>query len=105
MAGRVAGKYKAICTPVGNIPKYEDISALYSSHLNKQYSEEQYHEQFSIRTAKLLGKLSRIEAIYRAEQGVPDLLFLEITTEKERLQKARKEFGETILPEAFQEIS
>ena len=101
MAGRVSGKYSAIKTPTGFIPKYEDIAELFSSQLSKPYKKGQYAEAFSIRTGKLLSKLERIESIYRAEEGVPEMLFSQLEGERARLMDAKKEFGETIPPFSF----
>lgn len=102
MAGRISGKYSAIKTPVGFIPKYKDISELFSSQLGKGYGEEQYNGQFSIRTGKLLEKLARIEAIYRAEENAPQELFTQINEERKRLMQAEREFGgKAIAPSAF----
>ena len=101
MAGRVSGKYSALKTPVGFIPKYDDVKELFSSQLQKQYTRGQYDEQFSIRAVKLLEKLDRIGAIYEKEEGIPETLFKEIKDERERLLGARKSLGETIPPSAF----
>jgi len=37
---RVNNEYEAIETPVGRIPKYEDIKTLFNSKLNKDYTRK-----------------------------------------------------------------
>ena len=63
MEGRVHNEYEGIETPIGIIPKYEDINALFKQIFDKEYTREEYEEQFSIRIIKLLERLDRIEAI------------------------------------------
>ena len=56
--GRVNKEFEAIKTPIGNIPKYEDLKMLFKRELNKDYSQEEYVAQFSIRTINILKKCS-----------------------------------------------
>jgi phosphoenolpyruvate carboxykinase (GTP) len=71
MEGRVHGDYDAIKTPIGYIPKYEDIKVLFKKIFNREYSRELYEKQFSIRAAKFLEKIERMEKIYAEEEDVP----------------------------------
>ncbi|MCD6372731.1 MAG: phosphoenolpyruvate carboxykinase (GTP), partial [Thermococcus sp.] len=64
---RVHGDVEAIETPIGYIPKYEDLKRLFKQVLNKDYSREDYEKQFTIRVPELLAKIERIEKIYREQ--------------------------------------
>lgn len=64
MEGRINNRYDAIKTPVGYIPKYQDLKELFKKHLNKDYKQEAYRKQFSIRVKENLKKLDRIEQSY-----------------------------------------
>ena len=102
MEHRIHDDVDAIRTPIGFIPKYDDIKRLFREVLKKDYSKEEYNEQFSIRVRKLLEKLERIEKIYR--ETVPDTpaaLYRIIDEQRGRLTEARLQLGDEITPESF----
>lgn len=71
--GRIHGEFDAIRTPIGYLPKYEDLRELFEKGLNgKIYTKKEYEEQFSIRIRKYLEKLDRMEALFRDEPHMPD---------------------------------
>ncbi len=98
---RVNGDVDAIETPIGYIPRYEDLKRLFSQELGKEYSHEDYTKQFTIRVPELLAKLERIEAIYRELDDIPEDLFNEMEAERKRLIEAREKYGDYIEPERF----
>ncbi|WP_456421256.1 phosphoenolpyruvate carboxykinase (GTP) [Thermococcus sp.] len=96
---RVHGDVDAIETPIGYIPKYEDLRRLFREVLNKDYSREAYEKQFTIRVPELLAKIDRIEKIYREKvKEVPEELFRVLENERKRLLEAREKYGDYILP-------
>ncbi len=99
---RVHGDIKAINTPIGYIPKYEDLKRLFKEILNKYYHIEHYVKQFTIRTPELLAKNERIEKIYREIKDTPDELFKVLKKEKQRLLEARGKHGDYISPFKFE---
>ncbi|MHC4292129.1 MAG: phosphoenolpyruvate carboxykinase (GTP) [Planctomycetota bacterium] len=62
---RVNGDVEAIKTPTGWIPKYEDLAPLFKEKLNKDYTQDEYVQQFTVRVPNLLAKYDRVEAIYK----------------------------------------
>ncbi|GAH36283.1 unnamed protein product, partial [marine sediment metagenome] len=44
--GRTQGDFDVIETPIGYLPKYDDLKALFKLELDKDYSQEDYIEQF-----------------------------------------------------------
>jgi len=98
--GRVNGEFGAIETPVGRIPKYEDLKDLFIKHLDKVYTKEDYVKQFSIRAKKYLEKMDRMLMFYRTVE-VPGELVSEIEAQVKRLEDAREKFGDVILPDKF----
>jgi phosphoenolpyruvate carboxykinase (GTP) len=102
MEGRVHSEYGAIECPVGLLPKYEDLKALFMATFSREYCKEDYVRQFSIRTGKLLQRLDRIEAIYRAEESIPEGFLAHLSEQRERLMQCRKKYGkDTVSPLEF----
>ena len=95
---RVHGEVEALRTPTGLIPLYKDLQRLFSTALGMDYTEEQYEAQFTVRIPELLAKIARIEAAYRKEQDIPEVLYTTLDEQKKRLEQARAEFGDYISP-------
>lgn len=101
---RVHGDVDAIETPIGYIPKYEDLARLSREVLNKDYTRDDYEKQFTIRVPELLAKIERIEKIYREIGNVPEELFEVLAQERERLLKAREKYGDYISPFQLEKV-
>lgn len=100
MALRVNNKVEAIKTPVGYIPLYEDLKRLFKETLNKDYTPEDYNEQFKLRVPENLAKIERIISIYKEQvKNPPEALFKELKEQQERLSLAKEQQGDYILPE------
>lgn len=99
--GRVHGEYEAIETPIGYIPKYSDLKALFKKVFDREYTEKEYIEQFSIRVQKYLEKQARMEELYGDEEEIPEGFWAVHKKIKENLEKLRKH-GETFPPSYFQ---
>jgi len=99
---RVHKDVGAIKTPTGLIPKYEDLKRLFKKVLNKEYSEDDYIKQFTIRVPENLAKIGRITKIYREIPDTPKVLFEVLEEQKERLIAAQKKLGDYIPPAKLQ---
>ncbi len=96
---RVNGDVEAIETPTGLIPKYEDLEKLFKEHLDAQYTQQAYVEQFTIRISKNLAKLDRVEKIYREKvSDTPQILFDTFAEVRKRLRAAQDKYGDYISP-------
>ena len=96
---RAHGDVEAIQAPTGLIPRCEDIQRLFADVLGKDYSRDDYVEQFTIRIPENLAKLDRIERVYREDvadtpQVVPDTL----AAQRERLGQLRAKHGDYVSP-------
>ncbi len=98
---RVHGEVEAIETPIGYIPKYEDLAKLFREVFDREYTREDYEKQFTIRVPKLLEKIERIRKIYSEMYGIPEEVFKQLDAEEMRLKEARKRFGDYISPFKF----
>ncbi|MBN1310352.1 MAG: phosphoenolpyruvate carboxykinase (GTP) [Anaerolineae bacterium] len=96
--GRVHGDYDAITTPIGLIPKYQDLKDLFEHAFdNRSYSKEEYEAQFSIRVQKYLDKLDRMEKLYQEEKGMPHEFWQVLATQREELIAYRDKFGKDVI--------
>jgi len=99
MALRVHNKAQAIKTATGWIPKYGDLYMLFQKVLHKEYAKEDYIEQFTIRIPENLAKIERVKKFYQERvSDAPKELFRVLEEQRERLLKAKSEFGDYINP-------
>ncbi len=103
MERRIHGEAGALKTPTGLIPKYSDLKALFREVLDKDYSEEDYRKQFTIRVKENLAKMDRAIASYRKEAEVGEEVFGNLEAQRDRLLEAQKEFGDYIAPDRWPE--
>ena len=96
---RVNDNVEAIKTPAGYIPKYEDLKRLFSEVLDKNYREEDYTRQFTLRIPENLAKIKRITNIYKTEvPDTPAALFRVLEEQKKRLEGVRTRYGDYVAP-------
>ncbi|MHC4716748.1 MAG: phosphoenolpyruvate carboxykinase (GTP), partial [Planctomycetota bacterium] len=95
---RVHGDVEAIETPVGLIPRYEDLKRLFKEVLDKAYTEAEYLEQFRIRVPENLAKIDRIEKLYRDIDDTPPAVFETLAAQRERLISLRNDKGDYVAP-------
>lgn len=99
---RVYEEVKAIDIGTGFIPVYEDLKMLFKDVLGKDYSQEEYIKQFTLRIPENISKIDRIVKIYtELGFGVPDILFEILKEQKTRLEILKNKKGECISPLAF----
>jgi phosphoenolpyruvate carboxykinase (GTP) len=97
---RVHNEVGAVETPTGRIPKYEDLKRLFKEVLDKEYTQMQYNEQFTIRVPENLAKIERIEKIYRTQiLETPEIVFKVLEDQRARLNNARERYGDYISPD------
>ena len=82
---RVHGEVDAIETPVGFIPKYEDLKALFKSALDKDYSIDDYNAQFTVRVEAYRAKWQRMAAIFE-KLDMPEKFTAELQMQINKLQ-------------------
>lgn len=98
---RVHGDCEAVDTPLGLIPKYDDLARLFKDVLGEDYARESYEEQFAVRAPENLAKLERAEKLYREEPTTPPELFGILAAQRERLRTAQRAHGDRISPLVF----
>jgi len=94
----VHGEVETIEGPTGLLPRHGDLAPLFKELLDKEYSEEDYVSQFTIRVPESLAKLDRIEAIYREVDDTPQVVFDRLAAQRERLLALREAKGDYVSP-------
>ncbi len=85
---RIHRDVEAIETPIGYFPKFEDLRRLFGGVLNKDYSQEDYIKQFTLRTEQNLQKIRRIIYIYANDiTETPDSLMAILKEQERRLEQ------------------
>ncbi|KON29294.1 phosphoenolpyruvate carboxykinase [miscellaneous Crenarchaeota group-1 archaeon SG8-32-1] len=88
----------------GYIPKYEDLYKLFKQIRNKEYTKEEYFNQFSIRVQENMSKIKRVRQFYKKNVTyTPEAVFWVLNQQYERLLDAKEKFGNYITPEKFKE--
>ncbi|MBU1895037.1 MAG: phosphoenolpyruvate carboxykinase (GTP) [Candidatus Omnitrophota bacterium] len=101
---RVHNETDAILTPIGYIPKYEELAILFKNILNKEYTKPQYEEQFKLRIPELLAKINRIKDIYQKKVfDTPHILIKTLDEQKQRLEECLKIYGDYVSPFVLEE--
>ena len=88
----------AIETPIGYLPKYEDLKVLFKTIIDKDYPESLYVKQFSLYCDNIIKRLDLQEAAYGKEPNIPDRLFEILKAQKEGLLALKETFGPVVAP-------
>ncbi|TDA33037.1 MAG: phosphoenolpyruvate carboxykinase (GTP) [Hadesarchaea archaeon] len=103
MERRIHGEMGALVSPTGLIPKHEDLVELFREIRGKEYTWEEYEQQFSIRVKWLLKKVGRVEEFWRKEEGTPKEVFEVLEETREGLEELKKRFGDPVSPRKLEE--
>jgi phosphoenolpyruvate carboxykinase (GTP) len=92
------GDVEAIATPIGYLPRYEDLAKLFAA-INKAYDKTLYDMQFSLYVDNIVARIDLQQAAYSKEQGIPPRLFEVYAQQRSELLLLRERFGAVITPE------
>jgi len=102
---RVHNDVEAIDTPIGYLPKYEDLKELFKSIIDKEYSEELYNRQFSLYIDNIVGRIDLQNGAYGKEANIPVKLFEVLDNQKQGLMELKSKYGSIVTPEQLMEAS
>ena len=96
---RIHGDVPAITCPTGQIPRYEDLVPLFKEVLDKDYTKEDYINQFTIRVPENLAKIGRVEQFHKENvPGSPQEVYDALEETRKRLNEAAEKHGDYISP-------
>jgi phosphoenolpyruvate carboxykinase (GTP) len=96
---RANGEMDAIETPIGFIPKYEDLKQLFSSIIDKDYPQALYDRQFSIYVDKIQARIDLQREAFGKEENLPGALFKVYDEWHANLSDLKERFGAIVTPE------
>ena len=95
---RANGDVKAIDTPIGYLPLYEDLKALFKETINKDYSEELYDKHFSLYADNIIARIDLQTKAYKEEKDCPSEIFDIYEAQKAALEALKAKYGSVISP-------
>lgn len=92
-----------IRTPIGSLPRYEDLKTLFRSLIDKEYPEELYVRQFSLYIDNIVARIDLQIAAYGKEENIPGKLFEILQKQRDGLMALKEKFGAVVTPDQLQE--
>jgi phosphoenolpyruvate carboxykinase (GTP) len=89
---RVHGEVDAIETPIGFVPRYEDLKELFGD-IGKAYPKDLYDKQFAFYVDNILARIDLQEEAYRQEKNIPPVLFQVYEEQREGLESLKAKYG------------
>ncbi len=93
------GEIDAIDTPIGMLPKYEDLKRMFKEDIDKEYSKELYNKQFSLYIDNILQRIDLQKEAYGKEENLPPQLFKIYDAQKSGLETLKAKYGAVVTPE------
>lgn len=93
----------AIETPIGHLPKYDDLQNLFRSIIDKDYTKELYLKQFSLYIDNIIARIDMQKQAYGKEPGISGKLFDILKEQKEGLLALKKTYGPIVTPSQLEE--
>ncbi len=88
-------------TPIGNLPKYDDLKLLFKQIIDKEYSKELYTKQFSLYLDNIINRVELQQDAYAKEEGIPQTLFDILAEQKKNLLALKDDHGSIVSPEVL----
>ncbi len=100
---RAHGDVEAIETPIGFIPRYEDLKTLFETIIDKPYPEKLYRRQFSLYIDNILARNELQTMAYGKEENIPPLLFDILREQRDGLIDLKTKYGPIVSPDQLME--
>jgi len=102
---RAHGDVDAIETPIGFLPRYEDLKQLFKEIIDKDYPRELYDMQFSLYIDKLIGRIDLQKEAYSKEKRIPEKLFEVYDKQRAGLLALKEKYGPIVTPDQLMEAA
>ena len=98
------GDVEAIETPVGFLPKYEDLKKLFAA-IDKEYPKDLYGKQFALYLDNIIARIDLQEEAYGKGERIPVKLFDLYKTQKAELAAMKEKYGAIVSVEQLIEAA
>ncbi len=102
---RTHGDVEAIDTPIGYIPKYDDLKAIFAEVIDKEYPRELYDKQFSLYIDNIQGRIDLQKEAFGKEENLPNKLFEVYDEWSAGLAKLKEKYGSVVTPDQLIEAN
>jgi phosphoenolpyruvate carboxykinase (GTP) len=96
---RAHKEVKAIVTPIGFIPLYEDLKLIFKETINKEYPKDLYDKQFSFYVDNIVARIDLQKDAYSKEKDCPKRIFEIYDEQKQGLLELKAKYGPIVKPE------
>jgi phosphoenolpyruvate carboxykinase (GTP) len=93
------GDYEGIETPIGFIPRYEDLKEVFKSTIDKEYPRDLYDKQFAIYTDLIQARIDLQREAFGKEENLPARLFEIYDEWSAGLAELKEKHGPIVEPE------
>ena len=100
---RAHGEVDAIDTPIGYLPKYEDLKDLFKFKIDKEYPEDLYNKQFSLYIDNIIGRIDLQVEAYGKEKHIPQKLYDILKEQRQELMALKDKYGAIVTPQQLAE--
>ncbi len=101
---RAHGDVAAIETPIGFIPKYEDLKELFAE-IGKGYPQALYDKQFAFYVDNIIARIDLQEEAYGKEENIPAKLFEICEEQRKGLEALKAKYGPIVSVEQLIEAA
>ena len=102
---RAHGEVEAIDTPIGYLPKYEDLKDLFKAKIDKDYPEDLYVKQFSLYIDHIIARIDLQVEAYGKEKNIPQKLFDIYKEQRQELVALKDKYGAIVTPQQLEEAN
>jgi phosphoenolpyruvate carboxykinase (GTP) len=95
----------AVETPIGRIPKYEDLKGLFKSKIDKEYPKDLYDKQFSLYIDNIVDRIDLQTEAYGKDQHIPKRIFEVYEEQKKGLLALKEKYGPIVTPAQLMEAA
>jgi phosphoenolpyruvate carboxykinase (GTP) len=96
------GEVEVIPSPIGNLPRYEDLKALFQTLIDKPYPRELYRRHFSLYVDKIVARIDLQADAYGQNPDTPKQLFDVLAAQRGGLLELKRRFGAVVSPDQLE---
>ena len=92
----------AIETPIGYLPKYDDLKRLFKDRIDKAYPEDLYSKQFSLYIDNIVARIDLQQEAYSQEPHIPEHFFDILKKQRSELMALKEKYGPIVTPQQLE---